>query len=56
MMLTMDVDAARERVVATGREVTLEKMAIPGVGSLVFARDRNGLYFGVLQGDEDAGG
>jgi predicted enzyme related to lactoylglutathione lyase len=51
-----DVDAARDRVVAAGGEITLEKMAIPGVGWLVSAKDPNGLYFGLLQGDEDASG
>lgn len=59
VMLTMDVedvDAARERVVAAGGEITHEKMAIPGVGWLVSAKDPNGLYFALLQGDDDADG
>jgi hypothetical protein len=56
--LTMDVDdldAARERVVAAGGRITLERMAIPGVGWLIYATDPNGLHFGLLQSDQSAG-
>ena len=56
--LTMDVDdldAARERVVAAGGTITLERMAIPRVGWLIYATDPNGLHFGLLQSDESAG-
>ena len=55
--LTMDVDdldAARERVVAAGGTITLERMAIPGVGWLIYATDPNGLHFGLLQSDQSA--
>ena len=50
-----DLDAARERVVAAGGRITLERMAIPGVGWLIYATDPNGLHFGLLQSDQSAG-
>lgn len=56
--LTMDVDdldAARERVIAAGGTITLERMAIPGVGWLIYATDPNGVHFGLLQSDDSAG-
>jgi len=50
-----DLDAARERVVAAGGRITLERMAIPGVGWLIYATDPNGLHIGLLQSDQSAG-
>jgi len=38
-----NLDAAPERVVAAGGTITLERMAIPGVGWLIYANDPNGL-------------
>jgi len=57
IVVTMDVDdldAARARVVDAGGIVTMERMAIPGVGWLIYATDPNGLYFGLLQSDDSA--
>jgi hypothetical protein len=57
VVITMDVGdlaTARERVVAAGGTITMERMAIPGVGWLIYATDPNGLHFGVLQADESA--
>ena len=57
IVITMDVedlDAARERVVAAGGIITMERMAIPGVGWLIYATDPNGLHFGLLQTDQSA--
>jgi predicted enzyme related to lactoylglutathione lyase len=57
IVITMDVEdfeAARERVVAAGGTITMERMAIPGVGWLIYATDPNGLQFGLLQSDESA--
>ena len=57
IVITMDVedlDAARERVVAAGGIITMERMAIPGVGWLIYATDPNGRHFGLLQTDQSA--
>lgn len=57
-VLTMnvdDLDAARERVVAAGGEIEAERMAIPGVGSLIMASDPNGVRFGLLEEEGSAG-
>ena len=40
--------------VAAGGIVTMDRMAIPGVGWLIYATDPNGLHFGLRQADESA--
>ena len=57
IVITMDVEdleAARERLVAAGGTITIERATIPGVGWLIYATDPNGLRFGSLQSDESA--
>ena len=57
VVLTMVVDvldAARERVVDAGGAFKRERMAMPGVGWLIYATDPNGLHFGLLESDPSA--
>jgi predicted enzyme related to lactoylglutathione lyase len=49
-----DVDAAMERVSQAGGTVTSPKMAIPGVGWLVYFLDPEGNVFGMMQSDASA--
>ncbi len=46
-----NVDSFVERVKAAGRSVALDKMQVPGVGRLVYAKDPEGNIFGMLQSD-----
>lgn len=48
------VDAHRERVIAAGGEVIVEKTAMPGLGWLVYCADPGGLIFGMMESDESA--
>lgn len=46
-----DVDSYIEKVKAAGGSIALDKMQVPGVGWLVYAKDREGNIFGMLQPD-----
>ena len=49
-----DLDAACEKVVASGGQVIMPRMAIPGVGYMAYCVDTEGVQFGLMQGDENA--
>ncbi len=49
-----DLDAAVARVEAAGGKITVPKMAVPGVGWLVYANDTEGNTFGMMQNDPSA--
>ena len=49
-----DVDASTNTATSNGAQVVLPKMAIPGVGWLVYCKDTDGNIFGMMQGDESA--
>lgn len=48
------IDAYIERAVRLGGRVALPKMAVPGVGWLVYVHDPEGNLFGMLQNDRAA--
>jgi uncharacterized protein len=48
------VDEAAAKVSAAGGQVVAPKVAVPGVGRLVYATDPNGLIFGIHQPDPQA--
>jgi predicted enzyme related to lactoylglutathione lyase len=48
------IDAYTEKVVASGGKVVLPKMAVPGVGWLVYCQDTEGIVFGMMQSDPGA--
>jgi len=47
-----DLDAYMAKVVAAGGTKATEKMPIPGVGSLAYAKDPEGNIFGMMQADQ----
>jgi hypothetical protein len=49
-----DLDAAAARVVELGREIVLQKTAIPGVGYNMVCKDTEGSIFGLYQEDPGA--
>lgn len=49
VMQVEDVDAAAEAVTANGGQVVVPRMEIPGVGSLIYARDPTGTIHGMMQ-------
>ena len=49
-----DLDAAVDKVVASGGTITNPKHAVPGVGWLAYATDTEGNPFGIMQADESA--
>ena len=49
-----DVDASTNTATSNGAQVVLPKMAIPGVGWLVYCKDTEGNIFGMMQGDPSA--
>ena len=54
---TVDVDSLdkySERVMDTGGEVAVPKMAVPGVGWLAYFKDTEGNIFGIMQSDPEA--
>mgnify|MGYP001815342303 CR=1 FL=1 len=58
VVLTMDVDdidSYAAKIPELGGTIVQEKAPIPGVGWLVQALDPNGVLFGVMQSDENAG-
>jgi predicted enzyme related to lactoylglutathione lyase len=48
------VDETSAKVEVAGGSVVLPKMAIPGVGWLIYCRDTEGMLFGAMQSDESA--
>src|SRR5262245_34934162 len=51
---TIDVPSADEyagKITAQGGTIVIPKMAIPGVGWLVYAKDTEGNIFGIIQND-----
>lgn len=54
---TIDVPSVEDfaaRVTESGGRVVVPKMAIPGVGYLVYCQDTESNVFGIMQGDEAA--
>lgn len=49
-----DIDASTNTAVASGGQVVLPKMPIPGVGWLVYCKDTEGNIFGMMQADAEA--
>jgi predicted enzyme related to lactoylglutathione lyase len=49
-----DVDASTNTATANGGQVVVPKMAIPGVGWLVYCKDTEGNIFGMMQADAEA--
>jgi predicted enzyme related to lactoylglutathione lyase len=49
-----DVDASTNTATSNGAQVVLPKMAIPGVGWLVYCKDTEGNIFGMMQADDSA--
>ncbi|HET9477705.1 MAG TPA: VOC family protein [Pyrinomonadaceae bacterium] len=49
-----DVDASLKTALDNGATVALPKMAIPGVGWLVYCKDTEGNIFGMMQNDSAA--
>jgi hypothetical protein len=49
-----DVDASTNTAVASGGQVVLPKMPIPGMGWLVYCKDTEGNIFGMMQADANA--
>ena len=49
-----DIDAYIEKVKQHGGEIVIEKNAIPGVGYSAYAKDEEGILFGVHQEDPTA--
>jgi len=49
-----DVDASLATALSSGAEIAVPKMAIPGVGWLVYCKDPEGNIFGMMQADAGA--
>jgi predicted enzyme related to lactoylglutathione lyase len=49
-----DLDASLGAVEKAGGTITTPKMPIPGIGWLLYARDPNGIVFGMMQADPSA--
>lgn len=49
-----NVDAYTQRAIAGGGQVVVPKMAIPGLGWLVYCKDTEGNIFGMIQDDKNA--
>lgn len=50
----VSVDAMIQQAVAAGGKIALPKMAVPGVGWLVYLKDTEGNIFGMIQDDKTA--
>lgn len=48
------VDDFSAKVVQNGGKIVVPKMAIPGVGYLVYCQDTEGVMFGLMQADSSA--
>jgi predicted enzyme related to lactoylglutathione lyase len=54
---TVDVSSVDEfanKVEANGGKVVVPKMAVPGIGYLVYCQDTEGIVFGMMQADPSA--
>jgi predicted enzyme related to lactoylglutathione lyase len=49
-----NVDDSTNTATSNGAQVVVPKMAIPGVGWLVYCKDTEGNIFGMMQGDPNA--
>ena len=49
-----DVDVYAQKVTEAGGQIAVPKMAVPGIGWLVYAKDTEGNVFGMMQTDEKA--
>jgi predicted enzyme related to lactoylglutathione lyase len=49
-----DLDAACEKVVASGGQIIMPRMAVPGVGYMAYCVDTEGVQFGLMQNDPNA--
>src|SRR3954471_191571 len=49
-----NIDACAAKITAAGGSISVPKVAIPGVGWLVYARDTEGNIFGMMQNDREA--
>jgi predicted enzyme related to lactoylglutathione lyase len=49
-----DVDASLQTALDNGAQLALPKMAVPGVGWLVYCKDTEGNIFGMMQNDPEA--
>jgi predicted enzyme related to lactoylglutathione lyase len=49
-----DVDEVTARITANGGEIALPKMAVPGIGWLVYFKDTEGNVSGIMQSDPSA--
>ena len=52
---TESVDEAASKVWDKGGQIVVPKMAVPGVGWLVYCKDTEGNIFGIMQEDREAG-
>ncbi len=48
------VDEFAEKAVAAGGKVVVPKMAVPGIGYLVYCQDTEGVVFGMMESDTSA--
>jgi predicted enzyme related to lactoylglutathione lyase len=57
-VITVDVDNLDARLVrvasASGAEIAVPKMAVPGIGWLAYVKDPDGNIFGMMQADTSA--
>lgn len=49
-----DIDADTKKIEEAGGQIVVPKMAIPGIGWLIYFTDPSGNIFGVMQNDESA--
>ena len=52
---TDSIDATTKKALAAGGTVVVPKMAIPGIGWLIYCKDTEGNIFGIMQADTAAG-
>ena len=52
---TDSIDATTKKALAAGGTVVVPKMAIPGIGWLIYCKDTEGNIFGIMQADTSAG-
>ena len=49
-----DLDGSADRVLKAGGSIAVPRMAVPGIGWLMYCKDTEGNTFGMLQPDENA--
>jgi predicted enzyme related to lactoylglutathione lyase len=52
---SLPVDETVAKVLASGGQLAVPKMPIPGVGWLAYCKDTEGNIFGIMQDDKNAG-